>query len=65
MTEKLKPCPSCGCPDVYLDSSAQAAASWIECALCDNRVQASVAEETLAEQWNAIDRTAMPEFTDD
>lgn len=65
MVEKLKPCAACGCPDAYLDSSATADAIWIECALCDNQVRGRVAVEELAEQWNAMDRSAMPEFKDD
>lgn len=63
---KLKPCPKCGCPDeVYIDSSSQAEASWIECAYCDHPMQAKVDEETLAERWNKLDRSAMPKFVED
>ncbi len=59
---KLKCCPECGSPDVYIDSNRQAAASWIECADCDHRMQQSVDEDTLTERWNALDRSATPDF---
>lgn len=61
-TPKFKPCPKCGCPDVSLDSSSIAEASWIECDLCDFRYQQRCCEESLAKRWNKLDRSAMPAF---
>ena len=62
---KLSRCPKCGSGDVYIDSNRHAEASWIECCDCDHRMQSNVDEETLTERWNALDRSAMPEFDDD
>jgi hypothetical protein len=61
---RLKPCPNCGCHDVHLDSSSAAGASWIECEGCDNRFQRKCDEEALAERWNKLNRSAMPEYDD-
>ncbi len=61
---KLKPCPNCGCPDVHLDSSSDAEASWVECEGCDNRFQRKCDEEALAERWNKLNRSAMPKYDD-
>lgn len=63
MSDDLKPCPKCGCPDeLALDSNSDAEASWIECGWCEHRMQARCDEETLAERWNKLTRKNMPAF---
>jgi hypothetical protein len=66
VSDELKPCPKCGCPDeLELDSNADAEASWIECHYCEHRMQARCDEETLAERWNRLGRKKMPVFVED
>lgn len=57
-----KPCPKCGCPDVCLDSSSIAEASWIDCDCCNFHYQQKCCEESLLKRWNKLDRSAMPAF---
>lgn len=61
---EMKPCPACGCPDVFLDSSRAAEASWIECDMCDFRFQRKCDEETLVERWNRLNRKNMPTYVE-
>jgi hypothetical protein len=64
MSTELKPCPKCGNPDVFVDSSGIASASWVDCDQCEFRFQQSCCEETLEKRWNKLDRKDMPAFTD-
>ena len=60
----MKPCPECGCPDVSIDSSSAAEASWIECDMCDFRFQRKCDEETLVERWDKLSRKKMPAYVE-
>jgi hypothetical protein len=62
MTIEMKPCPKCGCPNLELDSSVAAEASWIRCRDdgCENYYQQRCDEETCVERWNCLDRSKIP-----
>jgi hypothetical protein len=55
--DKAKACPKCGSDDLWIDSAANAA-SWVQCNVCEFRLQGACCEEDIVERWNDLERIA-------
>lgn len=60
----MKPCPKCGCPHAYIDSSSIAEASWVDCENCEFHYQGKCDEETIEERWDKLSRKKMPAYVE-
>lgn len=52
----LKPCPKCGCTDLFIDSCRNMQTSEIICDECDFTLQIKGTEEALVKRWNNLQR---------